>query len=172
MTVRVCAALLLCAGAVWMDLRSAAVSNIWLGLWLCAGAAEGLYRSGPAALLPAAAGMAVPVLLLFPFFYFRMLGAGDIKLLAVLGSYLGPGDILWCLLAAFLTGAVLSVLLFLRNGGWKERWAYFIRYVRTYAETGQKRPYRQPGTGSESLHMTVPILAAVLLWAGGLYPAV
>ena len=115
------------------------------------------------------AGMAVPLVLLFPFFYFRMLGAADIKLLAVLGSFLGRKAILSCTFYTFLCAAVLSLLTFLFDGGLQIRVRYLAGWLREYMETGQRQPYLRPGLREESLHMTIPMLMAVLLWAGGGY---
>lgn len=48
-----------------------------------------------------------------------MIGTGDIKVLAVLGSVLGPRKILFCIVTAFLLGAVesLFLLFFAVTGG-------------------------------------------------------
>ena len=164
-----CAALFLAAGAAWMDLRMAEVDNGWLLFWLAAGAAVQVIRAGPGALLPCLAGMAVPLFLLFPFFYFRMLGAGDIKTLAVLGSLIGHKAVLPCLLFTFLFGAVLSVCMFLFFGGFRSRMQYLAVWLQDLLQTGQRRPYLRSGVREESLHMTIPILMAVLLRAGGWY---
>ncbi len=42
-------------------------------------------------------GLLVPILILGILFIFRMLGAGDIKLLSVIGSMIGPTKILNCI---------------------------------------------------------------------------
>ena len=193
----VCAALFLTAGAAWMDLRSMKVDNEWLLFWLIVRVILPVIlqviRAGPGGVGPGyagsdyagagfgemhimlqilpetLAGMAVPMLLLFPFFYFRMLGAADIKLLAVLGSFLGRKAILSCLFYTFLCAAVLSLLTFLFDGGLQIRVRYLAGWLREYMETGQRQPYLRPGLREESLHMTIPMLMAVLLWAGGWY---
>lgn len=169
MNATVCAALFLSAGAAWMDLRQTKVDNGWLLFWLGTGLCIRLIRSGPGILTECLPGMAIPLLLLFPFFYFRMLGAGDIKTLAVLGSMLGRRAILSCLFLTFLLGAALSLLTFLLDGGWQKRLQYLFSWLRKYLQTGQKAPYIQKGIQEESLHMTIPILMSVLLWAGGWY---
>ena len=178
-----CAALFLTAGAAWMDLRSTKVDNGWLLFWLAVRVITQVIRAGPAAIGPAHAepeillriflwtlpGMAVPLLLLFPFFYFRMLGAADIKLLAVLGSFMGRKAILPCIFYTFLCAAVLSLLTFIIDGGIQIRVRYLAGWLRDYLETGKRSPYLRSGLREESLHMTVPMLMAVLLRAGGWY---
>ncbi len=162
-------ALLMTAGAAWTDLRRTRVDNAWLLLWLTVSLAIRLRGPGPPAIQTGLSGLLLPVLLLFPFFYFRMLGAGDIKTLAVLGSMMGPGTVLKALFWTFLIGAVLSVLTFLIYGGFRERVSYFLTYVKQYFQTGQRTPYLRAGVQAESLHMTVPVFLAALLWAGGAY---
>ena len=162
-------ALLLSAGAAWMDLQRAKVDNAWLVLWLTVSLAIRLHDTGPPGIYACFAGVFLPILLLFPFFYFRMLGAGDIKTLAALGSMMGPQTVLLCTFLSFLLGAGFSLFTFLMYGGFQERLSYFFSYVKTCYQTGQRVPYLQPGVRAESLHMTIPIFLAVLLWAGGLY---
>lgn len=153
-----------------MDLRSTKVDNGWLLFWLCVRGIMRVIRAGPGnAWFEIVTGMAVPLLLLFPFFYFRMLGAADIKLLAVLGSFLGRKAILSCVFYTFLCAAVLSLITFVFDGGIHIRVRYLAGWLREYLETGQRRPYLRAGLREESLHMTVPMLMAVLLRAGGWY---
>lgn len=152
-----------------MDLRSTKVDNAWLLFWLAVGTAAQVIRAGPAVLLQILPGMAVPLVLLFPFFYFRMLGAADIKLLSVLGSYLGRKAILPCLFYTFLLAAFLSLLTFLLDGGIQNRVRYLAGWLHRYLETGRREPYLRTGLREESLHMTVPMLMAVLLYTGGWY---
>ena len=63
-------------------------------------------------------GLIIP-LLLYPVFRLRLIGAGDIKLLCALGSFLGPADSLMLIFGSFLAGGILSLLLlfavFLKN---------------------------------------------------------
>ena len=179
----ICAALFLTAGAAWMDLRSTKVDNGWLLFWLTVQVVTLVIRAGPENPGPVRVGpeillktfmwilpgMAVPLILLFPFFYFRMLGAADIKLLAVLGSILGRKAIFPCIFYTFLCAAILSLLTFFIDGGIQKRIRYLAGWLRDYLDTGERRPYLRPGLQEESLHMTVPMLMAVLLWSGGWY---
>ena len=163
------AVLLFAAGAVLMDLRGAKVNNGWILFWLICSLDVQLSSAGLPALQPFFSGMLLPFIFLFPFFLFRMLGAGDIKVLAVLGSMMGPGAVLRCLFATFLIGAMLSAALFLSCGGFRDRMSFFLSYLKRCILTGQRMPYLRPGIHPESLHMTVPVFLAAMLWAGGLY---
>lgn len=64
-------------------------------------------------------GSLLVLFLFFPLFLGKMIGTGDIKVFAVLGSVFGPGKILGCIVAAFLLGALESVFFcsFAATGG-------------------------------------------------------
>ncbi len=101
-------AVLLAAGAGWMDWRSRRIPN-WLtvpGL-LMGIAANSVARGWPgtkAALLGAGLGLT----LLLPFVLLRSLGAGDWKLVGALGTFLGPGQLLTMLLGTILVAGVMA----------------------------------------------------------------
>ena len=54
--------------------------------------------------------------LFLPFFLLGGMGAGDVKLLAALGAWLGPRDALWLAVYASMAGGVLAVVLGLMHG--------------------------------------------------------
>lgn len=115
------------------------------------------------------AGIFLPFVLLWLLFYFRALGAGDIKLLSALGGIMGPGSIWKCVTAAFLIGAVFSLFFLIICGNFLERLSYFFHYIENYLKTGERVPYRKPGARMEHIHFTVPIMLAAFLYAGGFY---
>lgn len=61
-------------------------------------------------LINSAAGMVIGLLVLMPFYVFRMVGAGDIKFLASLGAYLGMGLILQATLVGVLLAGLSSLV--------------------------------------------------------------
>lgn len=67
-------------------------------------------RSTPVeALLMAAAGLGCGLLALLPFYLLRAMGAGDVKLMAMTGAFLGFPDALAAVVASFLAGGALSL---------------------------------------------------------------
>jgi prepilin peptidase CpaA len=66
--------------------------------------------------LPAAlAGIAVGFLVLIPLYLLRAMGAGDVKLLAMTGAYLGASGVFAAALLAFVAGGVLAIAMAIRN---------------------------------------------------------
>ena len=108
--------LILCAGVMacaWTDLKYGKVRNYWLWLLTVAGV---LHRGSAfffGAVLFLAAGMCL--------FRFRVMGAGDGKLMAVIGGYLGPLPGFYAIALGFLTGAVWSLWRMKRYGVAAER---------------------------------------------------
>jgi prepilin peptidase CpaA len=73
------------------DCRSRRVPNPLVGAGLCAALAASLMHAGPAHLgvVQALAAAAVGMAALMPFFLLGMMGAGDVKVFAVLGAWCG-----------------------------------------------------------------------------------
>ena len=155
--------------AVFMDFLMERVINSFICLGLLLGLALSLRSGGIGGVSVYAAGVLIPCILLFPLFYFHMLGAGDIKVFAVLGGITGIYGILHIILGAFFLGAVLSLAFLVSCGNLRERISYFIHYFFQYFVTGQSRPYIRKGKQVENFHFTVPILLSVMLYAGGFY---
>ena len=67
-------------------------------------------------MVQSAAGWFVGALLFFPFFALGGMGAGDVKLMAALGAWLGPAESVWLALFASIAGGVFGVIVALAHG--------------------------------------------------------
>jgi prepilin peptidase CpaA len=107
--VAVLVAMLLAAMAI--DLRSRRIPN-WLSY---GGAVAGLAISvvstgaGPH-FLQAVAGLLAGLGLLLPLHMLRVLGAGDVKLMAAAGAFLGPVEVLYAALFTFIAGGIAALV--------------------------------------------------------------
>ena len=66
--------------------------------------------------LAALMGLGMGLIVLLPFYWLRAIGAGDVKLMAMVGAFLGPGQVLGALLGTFLVGGVMALAIALRAG--------------------------------------------------------
>ncbi len=125
-TVPLLALALLLATATWHDLRARRIPNLVVlagsitGLllhsfwpearWLtdAALAGKGLWFS--------VGGFALGLLLLLPFYLLRTMGAGDVKLAAMTGAFLGPAGVTGATVLTMLCGGVLALIVALWNG--------------------------------------------------------
>jgi prepilin peptidase CpaA len=74
-------------------------------------AGDGFLATLPGALGLAGAvkGLLFGLLAFLPLYFLRAMGAGDVKLLAMVGAFLGPVDIWWALFFTFMAGGVLAI---------------------------------------------------------------
>ena len=105
------AAVAVAAIACFTDLRTRRIPN-----WLTFGAAAAALafhasQNGASGLLMSVSGWALGVALFLPMFVLRGLGAGDVKLLAALGAWLGPKAVMFVALYSTLAGGVLAIIL-------------------------------------------------------------
>lgn len=136
----------LSGSALW-DLRTGKIPNRWLIFGAAAGAALICLRGWP----PEAEVWRLAVLyflrllffliLFFPLFLFRMMGAGDCKLLALVGGYLGIFDGFLVGFYGFLAAAVWSLLYMFRKKILIRRLTYFLSYITQTLDTGRITPY-------------------------------
>lgn len=118
------AAVLACAVAT--DVRSRRIPNKLVLLGLLSGLAlqatvtpgAGLFSEpfGALGLLQGGAGMLAGLVLLLPMYALGAMGAGDVKLMAVIGTFLGPLEVLGAGLSSVLAGGLLALLVALCQG--------------------------------------------------------
>ena len=98
------------------DLRTRRIPNV-----LTLSAASGavlfhLITGGWAAAGWSLGGFALGAALFFPVFALRGMGAGDVKLLAAVGAWIGPGQVAFAALATSIAGGIIAVVVALSFG--------------------------------------------------------
>lgn len=155
--------------ALLMDCRRGKIPNRLVVAGLCAGWFCQLVEKGVLGILHFAGGVGMPVVLLAGLFYFRMIGAGDIKLLSAVGAIMGVDKIGSCMLYSFLAGGCISAILMCKRRNLWKRLNYFFAYIGNYFKTGEWVSYRENQTRESCLHFSIPIFISVLLYMGGIY---
>ena len=94
--------------AVFTDLAWHRIPNRLLLAGLVVALFASSVEGGLIGILGAIAGVLVGLAILLPFYALGGMGAGDVKLLAVIGAFLGPGPTVIAGLVTFVAGAVFA----------------------------------------------------------------
>lgn len=164
--IQIIALVSLCVAAVLADIGAGKIPNSVTGTGLVMGLFYQVMDKSVLGIPLYFGGALLPVVLLGALYYFRMIGAGDIKLLCVIGGFLGPGGCFSCLTGAvFLGGAISLAVIVIRGIGWK-RWMYLTGYISEYSRTGQWRSYMEGMEEEAGFCFSVPVLLSVLWHVG------
>ncbi|BCJ92472.1 hypothetical protein acsn021_00410 [Anaerocolumna cellulosilytica] len=115
--------------AVLKDLESYKIPNKLIIIGLVNGFFISVYEHGGTGVIQWVLGIVIPILLLSPLFLLKTLGAGDIKLFSVIGSFYGTAFVLQSILIAMFVAAVMSVIQLLRHKQVFYRFNYFKEYI-------------------------------------------
>lgn len=110
----------LLGAAVWHDVRARRIPNAIVFPGMLAAfalhallpAGQGLFGAQPGglSLLQSLGGWGLGLALLLPMYAMRLMGAGDVKLLAMVGAFVGAGQILTVGLVTLVAGGVLALV--------------------------------------------------------------
>lgn len=121
-------------------------------------------------------GILFPIIALFPLYKIGTIGAGDIKLFSMMGFYFTFMENLYCIFIAFVIGAIVSAISFIRYDNFLERMTYLFSYLKECFFTGHFRYYYLDSEGKQSphsmeckskIHLAIPIFISALLYVGG-----
>jgi prepilin peptidase CpaA len=159
------AVIVIALGACMTDLRWRRIPNSLVVSGFCLGAGLHLYFQGIAGLGASLAGALLGLSLFLPFYALGGMGAGDVKLLAALGSLLGPGDLLRAALVGALAGGLLAVFLALAKGKLRDT-LRGVGSLLTFWTASGLRPSREMSLQNPSalkIPYAVPLAAGVLV---------
>ena len=155
------------AACVW-DLRTQRIPN---GLTLSAAVAALVFQAataGWAGVGFSMSGWLAGTLVFFPFFVVRGMGAGDVKLLAAVGAWLGPTQVAIAALATSIAGGVIAIVVALGYGYLRQALSNVYLLLMHWRVVGV-RPLEQVtlrGTKGPRLAYAIPIAigTVVTLW--------
>ncbi|HEX9173259.1 MAG TPA: prepilin peptidase [Telluria sp.] len=167
------ALLLLVVVAAVNDLASRRIPNrLLLAGWLCA---LPLYLLGPApaAALAAALGGAVLGLMIFlPFYLLRGMAAGDVKLMATVGFFVGPAATFEIAILSWCAGGVMALVIIVCKGSLRTAFCNvrdLLRplLMRAVGIPAASVPMGQPSVGSMPYGLAITI--ATIVWLTSSY---
>ena len=175
--------LLILIAAVYTDYRQNRIPNWIIVFGIISGLFISFLHGGIGLFLEGLLGMVLPVIILYPVFMIGAIGAGDLKLFSVVGSYLGIQGITISFIIAFAVGAIISFVKMLHFHNFKERIYYFFSYMADIFLKGKWRLYEEAKgqTGSQDcagedslnfptykIHFALPIFLGVVIYIGGI----
>jgi prepilin peptidase CpaA len=95
--------------AAAIDLRTRTVPNVLTGAAAAAGVAMALTGTGQVGIAGAMLGGVVGLTLMLPGYLFGATGGGDVKLLAAVGTFLGPDRVLIAFFGMAIGGGLLAL---------------------------------------------------------------
>jgi prepilin peptidase CpaA len=157
--------------AAIIDGRSLRVPN-WLTYhFLAAGLAFAFMRGGSPILLSSLAGAAVGLLTLLPLYAIGGMGAGDVKLMAGLGAWLGPWLTVGAFVSTALAGALMALVMIVYSGaiwrhiGMAHSIVQEVLSVRNPVALSQRAAERKPAM--MLLPYAIPIAAGSIAYFAG-----
>lgn len=121
------------------------------------------------------ASVVLAFLLMYPLYAIGALGAGDVKLFLMIGSFQTAGELMVILAGAFVIGAGFSLVKLAAERNGRERFRYFFSYLYEVWRTGHWKIYGEDLKKDyhtyckNKIHFAVPILFSVVCRIGGLF---
>lgn len=161
--------LIVVMAAVLCDLQSQRIPNGIIVTGLAWGFFFQFIAYGEIGMILFFGGCLIPVILFGFLYYFRMIGAGDIKLLSVVGGFLGPYGSICSITGSLLLGGLISLAIMLKHRQFGTRLVYLASYLNDCSGGKKWKPYLG-GVGEEArFSFSVPVLLAVLCDIGGIF---
>lgn len=160
--------LLVLAAAAFYDAQEHRIPNWWIAIAMVCGFLLCLLETGAQ---PFTAGlkeggfflvrMAAVTALFFPLFLLRMIGAGDIKLAALICGYTGFTGGAAAIGLGFLIGAVWSFLKMMANRSLTKRFSHLIVYIGQVYHSKKITAYYDPA--KEGTEAVIPLAVCLFL---------
>jgi prepilin peptidase CpaA len=157
----------LLALAVWRDLASFRIPNRVVFGGMAAGLGLHAVQGGFDGALLSLGGLATGLALMLPLYLVRAAGAGDAKLMAMVGAFLGPTDAVAAAIATFLAGMILALVAMARpavfaTAGRNLRLLFWGAFARLAGAQGPR--FDSPTQTAARLPYSVAIAAGTLGW--------
>lgn len=156
-----------------MDIKSFKISNRIILSGILTGLIINFHEVGWYGIIQCFCGVVTPVILLFLLFLFKVLGAGDIKLFSVIGSFLGITFVLQSIVLSFFIAAILSVIHLIKYRQAFDRLQHLVNYFQTMYQRYKTKPkgsmeivpyYDLKKDGYKGvIHYSIAILGAFLI---------
>ncbi len=107
-------------------------------------------------------GMLIP-LVLFPFYALKMLGAGDVKAMCAIGTFLGFRMSVINMALTFVSGGIIAIIFMLCNGNFFLRMKYLFNYFKMCLFSHKVNSYEYGGGEKSYFRFSFAITAGTIL---------
>ena len=130
------------------------------------GTGYSFYTKGWLGIADSLVGIGSPIVILILLHVIRVLGAGDIKLFAVIGGIIGQS--VWSvILYSFIAGGILSVIHMLYHHNLVNRIHFFWNYIQSCLQARNIIPYKSgfdEGNTRNTIHFSIAIFIGYSIW--------
>ena len=149
---------------MWMDVQKGKISNRLIVFGIGLGLMFRIDTYGVYGLFLFLRNISFPVILFYLLFLMHALGAGDIKLFSMIGSFLSLKGLCHCIGYAFFMGAVWSLFRLLHKKKLKKNLVSFSRYIKGIILEKQITCYKENREEQEVIFFSIPILCGYLCY--------
>ncbi len=159
--------------SAFADLKTDRIPNGFLVLGFLIGLSGSLYIGR--GILEIFGSVSLAFLLLYPLYKIGAMGAGDVKLFLMIGSFSTAKELLFILAGAFVIGAGFSLMKLLVEHNGRERIYYFFSYLSEVMRSGHWKIYGEDLVQDyhtycrNKIHFAVPVLFSAAMRIGGLF---
>ena len=161
--------------AVLTDFKRDRIYNGWILFGILGGLFFHMQEDGWYSVCSAVIPIMSPFVLLYPIYKIGALGAGDIKLFMVSGSFFKTEQLIHIIAVSFIIAAFFSLMKMISEKNCKKRMKYLLSYLLETCRTREWKPYEEDSQRnthaykSNKIHFALPICISVMLGLGGLF---
>ncbi len=146
--------------ATWTDITRHRIPNLLSLGGMVLGLVLQVWGIGIAGLVNGLGGVSLGLLLFLPFYVVGGMAAGDVKLMAAVGAFLGTSHIMSAIAMTLIFGGVLGVLVLLSRRGMPAAWGRYALILKCLWTTGKF--YWIPPAPGEAAATPFPYALAIL----------
>lgn len=152
------------------DLRTYKIPNACILIGMTAGLYMTYMSYSAKGVVTAFGQMFLIFMAFYPFYLLKGIGAGDVKLLMMVATYIQGVRLFNYIFATMLIAAIISVIKMMCFIESRERLFYLLRYIRKTAVTGAIDDYKIDTSNKRSLiRLSVPALLSIVMMIVGVY---
>jgi prepilin peptidase CpaA len=153
--------------ASWIDYKERRVPNyLNLAIAISGLVVQVIFNRGMG-LLAGTEGLVLGLALLIVPWAMHMMGAGDVKLLAGIGAWVGPEMVLWSFLIGAVIGGLASLVMIGMKGRWAGAWQNFqlatVKCTNSKLMFSEVGSVKSLGTNCQLIPYGVPLTAGTLI---------